>query len=108
IAENEYFVPKRPTVHNCWRILRTRLIKEGLVCPSRRTFARFIKKLVNEKEATRRRRGDRAAYALGRAERSGINWIVAPDYADKVEQMDGKVLDLQVRDEETGVVLGRP
>jgi putative transposase len=108
VAEELYFSTVRRTVNYCWREYKRRSDEIPLRAISKGAFRRHLRKMKNLREATQDRRGHRAAYKFGNNPGTGQNWITASDFPFKVGQIDGKLKDLEVVDDETGEPLGRP
>src|SRR5207244_2100371 len=91
-----------------WRELRKRCEAAALPVMSKGAFRRHLRKMKNLRETTEDRCGDRAGYKYSQTPVSDTNWITAGDFPFKVGQMDGKLKDIVVVDDETGEPLGRP
>jgi len=109
IANELYFTKVGCSLRFVWRQLRKRREMRGAYIPSIGALRRHVAGMKNLKETTASRAGDKAAYKFGN---SGVgdqpNWITAGDFPFKITQMDGKTLDIEVVDEETGEPLGKP
>jgi putative transposase len=69
-------------------------------------FKRQVLKMMNERDAIKKREGPKRAYFLGGNEKIGENWINSGDHPMKYAQLDTKYNDLEFVDDETGESLG--
>lgn len=107
-ADDLYFSKVKRTLRYVWRALRDSRRERGLRCPSHGAFRRHVDHMNNVYTATKLRDGERAAYKYSSAEIGTPNWITASDFPFKTAQMDGKLVDIGLVDEETGEYLGKP
>ncbi len=108
VANEIYFQKQGRSLTYAWRELRRRRESLRLSSPSLGAFRRHIARMRNQEQSTRSRKGKGAAYKYTRSEKPCVNWITTNDYPFKLAQIDGKTLDVQVVDDETGEPLGKP
>ncbi|MBI2518164.1 MAG: Mu transposase C-terminal domain-containing protein [Opitutae bacterium] len=108
IAKELYFQQVGRSLRYVWRELRRRRQARGVHIPSIGAFREHVSKMKNLKEATSSREGDKSGYKFGNSDLGEPNWITPGDFPFKVTQMDGKTLDIEVVDDETGEPLGKP
>ncbi len=108
LADDLYFSKDKRSLSYVWRALRDNRQKRGLHYPSKGAFRRHVRRMKNAYDAAKARDGKKAAYKLSSSETGMPNWITAGDFPFKVGQMDGKLMDIALVDEETGEYLGKP
>lgn len=108
VAENLYYTKKAPSMRYSHRQLKRRLDAKHLPCPTFTSFRRCINRMYTRHEGDLLRKGRRAAYKNTRKESSTPSWIRNSDFPMMVRQIDGKLIDVILIDDETGEVLGRP
>lgn len=108
VANELYFSKEQRSANYCWREFRKRCEVANLLVMSKGAFRRHLRRMKNLRETVEDRQGEGVAYKYGCAPVSGSNWIIAGDFPFKLGQMDGKLNDIVVIDDETGEPLGRP
>lgn len=108
LANELYFTKESRSLCYVWRALRKSCLARGLHVPSKGALRRHVAQLKNLRETTESREGKKAAYKYGNSDLGAPNWITPSDFPFKVGQMDGKTLDIEVVDNETGEPLGKP
>jgi putative transposase len=108
IANELYFRQTKPSLRSVWRALRERRMARKAAIPSIGAFRDHVAGMKNMKGATTSRDGTKAAYKFGSSDLGEPNWITPGDFPFKITQMDGKTLDIELVDEETGEILGKP
>lgn len=108
-AEDYYFRRKSPSLRYAHRQLKRSLEQKHLPCPSYTAFRRLANRMKPLRERELLTKGLAAADKIqARVKPSKPSWIRASEYPMMVAQIDGKIIDVIILDDETGEVLGRP
>lgn len=108
-AEDYYFRRKSPSLRYAHRQLKLSLDQKHLPCPSYTAFRRLASRMKTLRERELLTKGLAGADKIQpKVKSSQPSWIRGSEYPMMVAQIDGKIIDVVLLDDETGEVLGRP